>query len=160
MVRLQVPPPALRVVRVPVGPRGEQGAPGVNGSGVFTGIQTNAAGFTINAGQPVKISGSGAVLARADAIGNVCMGIAQAQAANGSPLTIQFGGILSLSDWSIPLGAPSLLTPGAPYYLSLSAGGILTTIAPQGTGQIFQYLGTAISTTDLFIQIQQPPIVA
>lgn len=40
------------------------------------------------------------------------------------------------------------LTPGADYYLSLTAGGI-TTSAPSATGQMYQYLGTAISATEL-----------
>jgi hypothetical protein len=40
------------------------------------------------------------------------------------------------------------LTPGAEYFLSLTAGGVTAT-PPSATGQMYQYLGTAISATEL-----------
>lgn len=40
------------------------------------------------------------------------------------------------------------LTPGGEYFLSLTAGGV-TTSAPATTGQLYQYLGTAVSATEL-----------
>lgn len=40
------------------------------------------------------------------------------------------------------------LTPGSEYYLSLTAGGVTLT-PPSVNGQMYQYLGTAISATEL-----------
>ena len=47
------------------------------------------------------------------------------------------------------------LTPGAPYYLSTTAGGVTTT-PPSATGQVVQYVGKALSATELSFEPAQP----
>lgn len=47
------------------------------------------------------------------------------------------------------------LTPGAAYYLSTTAGGVTTT-PPSTTGQVVQYLGKALSATELSFEPAQP----
>lgn len=50
------------------------------------------------------------------------------------------------------------LTAGAVYFLSAATAGAMTTTAPSTTGQYVVRLGTAISATELEIQIE-PPIL-
>lgn len=53
--------------------------------------------------------------------------------------------------------AQSGLTPGSDYYLSTTAGAIVTSV-PSGTGDIIQRLGRAMSATQLKIEIDSRPI--
>lgn len=51
------------------------------------------------------------------------------------------------------------LTPGSRYYLSTTAGGITAT-PPSGAGNVVQYVGRAISATELSFEPDQGVIVA
>ncbi len=50
------------------------------------------------------------------------------------------------------------LTPGALYYLSQTAGGIVTPAPTLTAGQISQYIGVALSVTELQFDPQQVPV--
>lgn len=52
------------------------------------------------------------------------------------------------------------LTPGATYYLSQTAGGVVTPAPTLTAGQIFQVVGKALSATELQFEPQQPVTVA
>ncbi len=118
--------------------------------------RTNNEGFTIVPGRPVKFDGTtGCKLAQADDPANTLIGVVMETTASGASTKIKLLGTVTVADWTIALGGGSAdLTPNAYYYLSQGAAGILTTIAPSGTGQIWQPMGFAISTRDLFLQIQ------
>ena len=47
------------------------------------------------------------------------------------------------------------LTPGAAYYLSTTAGGVTTT-PPSTSGQVVQFIGKALSDTELSFEPAQP----
>lgn len=54
----------------------------------------------------------------------------------------------------------STLTIGSRYYLSETAAGGVTATAPSGTGEIVQYLGTAITATTISTEINDCIILA
>jgi hypothetical protein len=88
--------------------------------------------------------------AKADASGTAqAFGFATATIANAAVGSYQSSGILA---------GLSALTAGSAYYLSAATAGTMTTTAPSTVGQYVVRLGTAISTTELKINIQ-PPIL-
>ena len=126
---------------------------------LHTCVRTNNEAFTIVAGRPVKFDSTGCKLAQADDIANIAVGIAYNTAAMGTDVTIVLMGILSVADWTVASGGSATLTSNSYYYLSQGAAGILTTIPPSSTGQIYQPLGMAVTTTDFFVQVQTAIIV-
>ena len=72
-------------------------------------------------------------------------GYVKANVASAANATVYFDGTNTLTG----------LTVGSKYYLSATAGTVTTTI-PTTTGHIYQYLGKAISTTELSVEIQEP----
>ncbi len=126
---------------------------------LHTCVRTNNEAFTIVAGRPVKFDSTGCKLAQADDISNIAVGVAYNTAASGDDITIVLMGILSVSDWTVASGGSSTLTPNTYYYLSQGAAGIITTVPPSGTGQVYQPIGLAVNSTDFFVQIQISIIV-
>lgn len=94
------------------------------------------------AGDFVEIyASSGAKCRKADATTlKRADGFVLAAVTSGNPATIYPLGELN--------NQLSGLTPGSDYFLSLTAGGVTTT-APSATGQLYQYLGNAVSATEL-----------
>lgn len=112
------------------------------------------AGETLYTGQPVYVNQSNARLYRARAAfevsSRVC-GFCKTDVTLGNSVGIAPAGRLELSDWSIPLGGTSLLTPGAIYYLAGVNGQII--VIPPATGFTIQ-VGVAVTTTILDIDIK------
>ena len=124
----------------------------------FTKIKGEA--FTLKAGQPVKFSGaSNCVLAQADSLSNTTCGLVYEDTATGVSTRIIMLGMIKVADWTTPSGGSATLTVGSEYWLSQGAAGVLTTTPPDSTGQICQYVGLATSTTEFYIQIEQPMVV-
>lgn len=79
--------------------------------------------------------------ASAAAAGNQCIGWATSSVATANPVIIQLEGKIS---------GLSGLTPGARYFLSdVTPGGLLIAPGPTGAGKLAQYVGTAVSATEL-----------
>lgn len=115
------------------------------------------AGEDLLAGQPIAINRISATLELADADA----GVAKATCAGlvlFDTLTGFIAGVDMVShtqaDWTAVVGAVALL-PGQAYFLSLIAGR-LTTSAPTAPGQFVTYVGIAVSTTTLELDIQAP----
>lgn len=111
-----------------------------------TSIGTAYAGATITAGQPIYADANGALqLADCDsatAAAKVPIGIALNGGAAGQPITYIKGGDLTLN---------AVLTKGARYYLSATAGGIAPEADMTGSGKDVVLLGIARSTTVLAV---------
>jgi len=112
----------------------------------------NKEGAAITKGQPcaAHLTKVGVVLAGA----TKCIGIAAETFANGVAGLVQTEGVMDCSDWTAATGGATL-TPGSDYYLSTSSG-LLTMIAPTSVGDRVQYVGYALTTTKLDIQIREP----
>ena len=113
----------------------------------------NADSGTIYEGQVVAVKSTGTGVVQANASDNTkhAFGIAKTQAAVGVALDIVTDGVLEIEDWTNTIGTANL-TPNASYWLSTTAGR-LTTTPPSTAGQIVQYVGRALSTTQLIIEI-------
>jgi hypothetical protein len=109
----------------------------------------------IAAGQPIYVTAAGHVgLARADALpaaGYAGVATADTAATFAAPYSL---GLVSLADWTASAGS-QYLTPGALYYLSNSAPGAITTVAPS-TGYLV-VVGRALSPSQL--HAYQEPII-
>lgn len=116
-------------------------------TGIGQDAVTATAGEALTAGNLVYFSATGTVLkADATAIAKQARGYVKTSFANGTTATVFFD---DSND------AVTGLTPGATYYLSLTAGGVTTT-PPTTTGQIVQEIGFASSATNLRVNIQEP----
>ena len=103
-------------------------------------------GEALSAGDLVYIAAAGTVFkADADAVGKPAMGFVLSSAGSGVSVTVYFGSGL--------ITGLSSLTPGALYYLSSTAGGIVTT-APTGTGKIQQQAGFGGDASRLYFEPQ------
>lgn len=135
--------------------------------GVFCGdgsnVRTAVAGSAGSAGIVAAVQASEDLLA--GAIVNVWnSGGARMRNANASDGTKPAHGFVmnavSSGNIGIMFGSGQInnkvtgMTPGADQYLDTSSGGINAT-APSGTGQLVQYLGVAISATQLAFVVQQ-----
>ncbi len=78
--------------------------------------------------------------ADATATGKECIGFVLAGVASGANATVYFEGTIN---------GLTGLTPGARYYVSASTPGVLTATPPTTAGNVVQYVGTAISATEL-----------
>lgn len=129
---------------------------GASASLVHTLTNSNVSPITI--GQPVYTDGAGSVdLAQADAVGTsrVLGLVAEASIASAASGTIKYAGILVNADWTTVTGSATL-TPGANYYVDAATAGKLVTTAPDTAGQQLAYVGRAVSTTELAIEIARP----
>lgn len=99
------------------------------------------AGEAIAAGDVVGINGSGQVVKADYSTPIEAVGFAEAGIANGATGNIRFEGIVPLTG----------LTPGARYYLDTTGSVTATPQDPTAAsaGEIHQYVGTAISATEL-----------
>lgn len=86
--------------------------------------------------------GGTAKVRKADATttGKECIGFVLAGAASGANATVYFEGTIS---------GLSGLIPGARYYVSAATPGTVTNTPPSAAGNVVQYVGTAISATEL-----------
>jgi len=128
--------------------------------GDFVSLTNNNAG-TLVQGTPVYSVGNDTVdKAKADASATApCMGLVGASTIAASAAgQICTGGILSLTtgQWDAAFGTGGGLTAGTRYYLSAGTAGLGTSTAPTTVGQYVVYLGRAISTTELNVQIGAP----
>lgn len=113
---------------------------------------------TIIAGGAVTIHASGVGVRKADAAtaGRECVGLVSATTAVGFVATVRTSGLLTLGDWSLVTGTPTLV-PRTTYFLSATAGRITST-PPAIAGQRVQQIGVAVSADTLVLQIL-PPIL-
>ena len=128
--------------------------------GDFVALTNNNAG-TIAPGTPVYAVAAGAVdKAKADASGTApvigLVGSSSIAAAASGQICV--GGVLSLTtgQWDTAFGTTGGLTFGTRYYLSAGTAGLGTSAAPTTTGQYVTYLGRALNTTDLKLEIASP----
>lgn len=72
--------------------------------------------------------------------------------------TIQTSGTVTLTtgQWDAVAGTTGGLTFGTSYYLSAATAGLLTSTAPNTTGQELMLIGVALSTTALKLQLDGP----
>lgn len=103
-------------------------------------------------GEAVYISAADtAKKAKADAVGTTrAVAFATATIVNATTGVYQTSGAL---------GGFAGLTAGAVYYLSAATAGAITTTAPSTLGQYIQEVGTALSTTELLINIKSPVLL-
>lgn len=141
------------------GPTGSAGPTGPGGgSGDNTMIKT--AGANLSAGEPCQIGVTNATPAQAITATNEATvgGLAIADAASSSPVTLQFSGPLTLTtvQWDARTGGSGGLAAGFWYYLSASTPGGLTTTAPSAGGEFVTAVGFAEDATTLIINPSAP----
>lgn len=120
----------------------------ITGGEVYSLINDNASPITI--GQVVYVKANGHVdLARANAAGTSrVFGVVQdASIANAASGTIKHDGVVT---------GLSGLTAGTTYYLDPSTAGAITSTAPSTVGQYVTEVGTALSATELSLDIKSP----
>jgi len=121
---------------------------------------TNGESSTASAGQPIYISGADTFkLGQANSLNTAkVIGLLREDIAAGGTGMVQLDGILELPDWSAVVGS-STLTAGASYYLDPDNAGMLTVTPPTATGQYLVYIGKALSTTAINLDIARPIIL-
>ncbi|MGH8443835.1 MAG: hypothetical protein ACREVL_01155 [Solimonas sp.] len=111
--------------------------------GIGADTKVIAASETLSAGNYVSVwndSGTQKVRkADATAAGKEATGFVLAGAASGANATVFFEGTNTQL---------SGLTPGARYYLDTTAGAVVDT-PPTGSGNVVQFIGTAVSATEI-----------
>lgn len=134
----------------------------VGGSGGASSSTTsvsrlNAGGSTIYKGQPVYLSSATQCQkALSTTASTAAVGVASANAISAAATDVLLEGIVTQSDWTNVIGSATLTT-GSKYYLSATAGQ-LTLTPTDALNYVYQYIGIALSTTELFVQIE-PPII-
>ena len=110
------------------------------------------------AGQVVYSSAAGHVdKAKADAATTAkAIGLSAAAASSGATTGIQCSGILTLTtgEWDACMGTTGGLTYNTVYFLSGATAGLGTSTAPSTVSHRVVKLGTAISTTEMVIDIE------
>jgi len=132
--------------------------PNASGTIALTHVisKINAEAFTIQAGQPVTLSGTtDCVLALADAYATCAVGLARVIAGAGTAVEIVLSGTYELVDWTLVINSVSL-TPGNEYFTSHATPGSLTDISPDTDGLFSQYVGKALSPTVMDIRVERP----
>lgn len=111
-------------------------------------------------GMAVYVDGANTVdLAQADAEATaLVIGLAVEAITAGGTGDYLTEGQIEQSDWTAVTGSATL-SPGATYYLSTSVAGGLTTTPPTADGDIVVRVGTALSTTEMDIEIAQPVLL-
>lgn len=120
---------------------------------------TLTADNTLIAGNAVYSTGNDTCdKAKADASGtSKVVGLATAAITGSSTGTIQTNGVMALTttQWDAVFGTSGGLTANTDYYLSAGTAGLGTGTAPTTAGQYVVYLGRALSTTELMIDIDR-----
>lgn len=102
----------------------------------------------------VHSSGTGVVLASASDDTQPACGLALVGAAPTFSVTVQTGGLFTLSDWSsVTAEASATLSAHAMYFLSETNPGNITTTPPSVAGEIVQPIGRAVSSDTLDLSI-------
>ena len=122
---------------------------------------TNANMSPIVIGQAVYVQGNDSVdLAIATSSGTTfAVGLVyDASISSSAPGSILTSGVLSATttQWDAVAGTSGGLTAGTVYFLDVSTPGHLTSSAPTTVGQYVVVIGTAISTTELKLNIERP----
>jgi hypothetical protein len=127
-----------------------QGVP-ITGGG-FTAVNKDVS--IIRAGQALTAdpSGSGVLVSYASSTAAPCCGLAFTDVDPLAAVTVRTGGQLTLADWTLAVGTPTLAPRGV-YYLSPDLPGHLTLVAPTAAGQVVQQIGIALSLNVLLINI-------
>lgn len=154
-IRFGIPGP--KGVDGPKGSTGPRGEPGPAGAGSTVEGETDD---TLVPGAAVFAKSNGHFgLAQADSFPETRFaGISQLSTAPGFLATVVTTGPLELSagQWDVVTGQVGGLTSGIPYFLSTTVAGMLTTIAPSGTGLFSTKVGKAISSVVLDIDPRNP----
>lgn len=111
-------------------------------AGITPDQKAGTSNGTITAKDICYIETAGTITRASAAAGtpHVGLGWALTSVATGQPITIQLQGIIA---------GLSALTPGARYFLSNTTPGGITATPPSATGELWQYIGTALSATQL-----------
>jgi hypothetical protein len=121
---------------------------GGGGGGGISLSKIYEASEDIQIGYAVATNIQGRIIKASSNDNKMCLGIATEQILTGYSGNIQYGGIISLNDWSLATGSVNL-SINQNYYLGVD--GLLTTTPP--TAGYSQYLGKAISTNGLQLEI-------
>ncbi|WP_243350874.1 hypothetical protein [Stenotrophomonas acidaminiphila] len=129
--------------------------PSVMPTGIGADVKNMPASEALAAGDVVNIwSDAGVVKARkadATAEGKEAHGFVKAAFSSNAEAAVYFEGrITGLTG----------LTPGARQYLSAATPGAITDAAPTGTGNVVQWVGDAVSATELDFEKSEPITVA
>lgn len=100
-------------------------------------------------------SGSGFVLARADAIGTRCVGLLLQDTSSAVAGPVQTSGVVTVADWTAATGSASLSVHGR-YFLDAATPGKLTLVPPSTVGQFVQAVGEAVGPQSLDVNIVDP----
>jgi hypothetical protein len=124
-------------------------------AGVGGDIRTVTASEALSAGSLVNLySNAGTLNARkadASASGKEANGFVLSAVANGAQAAVYFSRLIT---------GLSGLTVGARYFLDPASPGGLTATAPSGTGKVSQFVGTALSATELAFEPDDGIILA
>ncbi|MGV6830303.1 MAG: hypothetical protein ACWA5P_01915 [bacterium] len=112
-------------------------------SGATLNKSVNQVGHGLTVGQAVKFNGTDYVTAQADAVANADVIGVVSEVTDVDNFTFQYGGVLTTSG----------LTSGTAYFLSTDTPGAIVTEPTYSNGQVRQFIGTALSTTELLIEI-------
>lgn len=134
-----VEPGDMTVTVEPEGPQGPQGSPG---NEYVSKSCENSGSSEIEAGTPVRRSGSGVVAADKY---HPAIGVASQTAEPGYSLKVLLSGFLTITEWG--------LMAGNVYYLG---DGVISATPASGEGEYVQRLGSAMSTDTLAVNIEQP----
>lgn len=121
-------------------------------AGVGADSKTATAGEALSAGDLVYVTGTGTIMkADANTVTKKAIGFVQSAISNAASGTVYFDGTIT---------GLSGLTPGADYFLSAATAGGITATPPSGAGDIVQFVGVALSATELTFNPAPPIIVA
>lgn len=118
-------------------------------TGIGSDSLTMTASEALSAGNIVNIHDSTGAKARkadATATGKEAIGFVTAGISSSATGTVYFEGTIT---------GLSSLTPGARYYLSTTPGAVTST-PPSSAGNVVQYIGTALSATELSFEPGEP----
>lgn len=135
------------------GATGDRGPRGRAGEGIEPTVIEVTFQDAVLDGTPCYLTSDGiAIAAKADdpATSNV-VGLAK-----GDGLLSE--GLINRPNWSGVAGTPTL-TPGARYYLSPTTAGRITSVAPEGSGELVVPLAIAVGTITLDIEIGQSVVL-
>jgi hypothetical protein len=128
----------------------------IGGGGSGGDVYTRASAEPIGQGQVLTSNISGNIVrAQANSVSNAkIIGLAKTSATSGLPVQI-VADYLTLTDWTAATGSVSL-SPRADYFLDPLNAGMLSVVVPTTVGQCVVFLGTAIDTTTLAIELSEP----
>lgn len=116
-------------------------------------------GISVDEGNVVSSTTDGQIQFANAAAADTSNVIGLARSANEeAPVDVTYAGpfTLTTAQWDAVTGQSGGLTPQAKYYLSPTTAGHLTTTKPTAGGNFAVYLGFALSSTTLMINIGEP----